>query len=235
MIIKLEKFEGPLALLLKMIEGEELDITTISLVKIADEYVSYIKTSHDINPEEIADFLVVAAKLLLLKSRALLPYLYPEEDEEVNDFAAQIKMYKEYLEATKSITQLINENRRMFGREFNKQSWLNKEKSFSPPPSITSEALRMVFEDVLSKVKPVEKLGRSTIEDHINIEDKIAYIKNLVGKKINFYFSSFIKTAQSRTEVIVGFLAILELMKQRDVIIDQIELFGEIEVKSKEI
>ncbi|MDD4412853.1 MAG: segregation/condensation protein A [Patescibacteria group bacterium] len=233
MIIKLEKFEGPLALLLKMIEGEELDITTISLVKIADEYVQYIKSAKDIDPEEIADFLVVAAKLLLIKSRALLPYLYPEEDEEIDDFEAQIKMYKEFLEAAKVIEKMVVSNRQMFAREFIKESWLNRQPSFSPPAKVTTEAMRMIFEDVIARSKPAEKITEATIEDHINIEDKINYIKDIVSKKINFYFSHFMKSAKSRTEVIVGFLAILELMKQRDIIIEQVDLFGEIEVKSK--
>ena len=233
MIVKLEQFEGPLALLLKMIEGEELDITTISLAKIADDYVSYIKGNKDINPEEIADFLVVAAKLLLIKSRALLPFLYPEADEEVDDFETQIRMYKEFLEASKQLEKIVAANRRMFAREIIKQSWLKKEKAFTPPPSVTAEGLRMVYEDIQSRIRPKEKLGEGTIAEQINIEDKIAHVRMMLSKKVNFYFSSFVKSARSRTEVIVGFLAILELMKQRDLIIDQLELFGDIEVRPK--
>ncbi|RLC38634.1 chromosome segregation protein ScpA, partial [Candidatus Falkowbacteria bacterium] len=75
MNIKLEKFEGPLSLLLKLIEREEMDITDISLARVAEDYVAYIREVENINPEEMADFLVVAAKLLLIKSKALLPYL----------------------------------------------------------------------------------------------------------------------------------------------------------------
>ncbi len=73
MTVKLEKFEGPLSLMLKLIEKEEMDITQISLAKIADEYVAYIRKSENIQPENMADFLVIAAKLLLIKSKALLP------------------------------------------------------------------------------------------------------------------------------------------------------------------
>jgi segregation and condensation protein A len=231
MDLTLEKFEGPLALLLKMIEAEELDITTVSLAKTADQFVQYIKANPSIDPEEIADFLVVAAKLLLIKSRALLPFLYPAEDEEVDDLEKQIKMYKDYLDAAKEVDKLAARGTTMFAREFAKVNWLNREKAFMPPPNAAAGNLRMIMEDVLARLAPTEQLGESVIVDHINIEDKIQEARNLLTKKVNFFFSDFIKKASSKTEVIVGFLAILELMRQREAIIDQLDLFGEIEVK----
>ncbi|NCN25866.1 hypothetical protein COT94_01690 [Candidatus Falkowbacteria bacterium CG10_big_fil_rev_8_21_14_0_10_37_14] len=233
MLIQLEKFEGPLALLLKMIEGEELDITTISLAKIADEYVAYIKNHPEIDPEEIADFLVVAAKLLLIKSRALLPYLYPAEDSEVDDFATQVRMYKEYLRASKLIEKLVATNQRSYLREFSKQSWSEAIPKFTAPTSITADRLRMIAEDIVARWSPAQKLDNSTLHDHMNIEDKIEHIRQLLSKNSYFYFNNFIKNAKSKTEVIVGFLAVLELMKQRDILIEQVALFGEIEVKLK--
>jgi len=228
MIIKIDKFEGPLYLLLQMIEEEKLDITEVSLVKIADQYISYIKTNKDIDPEHIADFLVVAAKLLLLKSRALLPYLYPQEDEVVDDFETQIKMYKEFLEATKGMSKLLGQQRMMFGREFNKQSLLLD--GFIPPKKLNITDLPMVFHDILGRLKPSEELGESTIKETIHIEDKINQVRDILSQKINFFFRDFIGQAKTKTEVIVGFLAILELMKQREVVIEQLAIFGEIEV-----
>lgn len=232
MIIILDKFEGPLSLLLKLIESEEMDITTISLAKIADDYIAYIKAAKDINPEEVADFLVVAAKLLLIKSRALLPYLYPTQDEEVDDFEAQIKMYKEFLDASRVLGKLATSGRRLYTREFSKPSWLKRQPKFTAPVGIDQAALKMVFEDLLSRLRPVEKIDETTIEDHINIEDKIAVIKATLLNKTKFYFSRFVSEARSKTEIVVGFLAVLELMKQQDVLIEQVELFGEIEVTS---
>lgn len=228
MIIKLDKFEGPLFLLLEMIEAEKMDVTEVSLVKIADQYIEFIKKNNDINPEAIADFLVVASKLLLLKSRALLPYLYPQEDEEVDDFEAQIKMYKEFLEATKVMSKMLGQGRIMFGREFNKASL--KLDGFVPPKKLNILDLPMVFNDILFRLKPVEKLGESSIQEEMNIEDKIRHVRDILNKKINFFFRDFVREAKSKTEVIVGFLAILELMKQREVMIEQLATFGEIEV-----
>jgi len=228
MIIKLDKFEGPLFLLLEMIEAEKMDITEVSLVKIADQYIAFIKQNKAIDPEAIADFLVVAAKLLLLKSRALLPYLYPQEDEEIDDFEAQIKMYKEFLEATKTVSKMLGQGRIMFGREFNKASL--KIDGFVAPKKLNIADLPMVFTDIISRLKPVEKLGESTIQEVMNIDDKIKQVREILTKKINFFFKDFIREAKSKTEVIVGFLAILELMKQREVMIEQLATFGEIEV-----
>jgi len=230
MIIKLDKFEGPFYLLLSLIEEEQLSITEVSLVKVADQYIEHIKKTSDIDPEQIADFLVVAAKLLLLKSRALLPYLYPAEDEEIDDFEAQIKMYQEFLTATKTITELLGKKHFMFARQFNRKSLLGAERGFIPPKNIGSADLVMVFEDLMSRLKPPEVLGEASIEKSVSIEEKIAHVRDIIKGKVNFIFSEIFTKAHSRTEVIVGFLAILELMKQREVLIDQTELFGEIEV-----
>jgi segregation and condensation protein A len=230
MIIKLDKFEGPFYLLLSLIEDESLSITEVSLVKVADQYIEYIKKTRDIDPEQIADFLVVAAKLLLLKSRALLPYLYPAEDEEIDDFEAQIKMYQEFLAATKTITELLGQKHFMFARQFNRKSLLGAERGFIPPKNIKSSDLVMVFEDLLARLKPPEALGEGSITEIVNIEEKIAHVRDIIKNKVNFIFSEIFTKAHSRTEVIVGFLAILELMKQREVVIEQVDLFGDIEV-----
>ena len=133
MNFKIDKFEGPLALLLQLIEKEELDITEISLAKIADQYIEYIRSCKGIGPEELADFLVVAAKLLLIKSRALLPFLKGEAEEEIEEFEHQLRMYKEFLEAAKKIEAIIGKKRFSFAREFNRQAFLASAHLFSPP------------------------------------------------------------------------------------------------------
>jgi len=103
MQIQIEKFSGPLDLLLKIVEQEDLDITQISLAKIADEYLRYLEKPGHIDPEDMADFLLVAAKLLVIKSRALLPNLAPEEEQEISELEAQLRMYKEFVEAARAL------------------------------------------------------------------------------------------------------------------------------------
>lgn len=229
MQIKLEKFEGPLGLLLKIIEKEELDITQISLSKIADEYVTYIRDpNNNIQPEAMADFLVVAAKLLLIKSRALLPYLQPEEEAEIEELEQQLKMYKEFLEATKKIEKMIGKKKFMFAREFNRKAILNNMKIFSPPAGVGPKELSAVFTDLLSRLQPPEKLEEEVLERKIHIEEKIMHIQQILVDRISVSFSQVLSKACSKTEIIVSFLALLELMKQRSVSVDQTGLFAEI-------
>jgi segregation and condensation protein A len=226
--IKINAFEGPLGLLLQLIEREEMDITQVSLAKIADQYISHITASDNIDPEEMADFLVVASRLLLIKSKALLPFIYPEEEEEIKDLEAQLKMYKEFLEAMKKIEAIIGKKKFMFPREFNRKAVLANLNLFSPPKNLTAEYMRMVFADLLGRVKLPEKLDEEKLERKINIEEKILAIQKMLIERIKFGFSKILKNAQSKTEIIVSFLAMLELAKQRNIAIDQVGLFEEI-------
>ena len=227
----LEKFDGPLSLLLQMIEQEELDITEISLAKIADQYIEYIKRAGIIDPEEMADFLVVAARLILIKSKALLPYLFPEEEEEIKEFEYQLKMYQEFLAATKKVAAIIGKKRFMFSRPFNRKALFFADKFFSPPKKLTAPDLAMVFNDLLGRIKPaVDILDEKILEPKISIDEKIAEIRKSVFERIQIKFSKILELAGSKTEIVVSFLAMLELIKQKEVIVEQAELFGEIEI-----
>lgn len=230
MNIKTEKFEGPLGLLLQLIEKEEMDITEISLSKIADQYIEKIRSNQAIRPEEMADFLVVAAKLLLIKSKALLPYLYPEEKEEIEEFTQQLRMYKEFLDASKKIEKLIGKKKFMFPREFNRQAILASINFFSPPKNITAGNLAEIFAEIISRVKPVEELEERALEKTVNIEEKILAIQQLLVNRIKFNFEHILENAENKTEIIVSFLAMLELIKQRDIIVVQDDLFGTMEI-----
>lgn len=231
---KLEKFEGPLSLLLQLIEKEELDITQISLAKIADQYIEYIRVSPNITPENMADFLVVATRLLLIKSRALLPFLYPEEEKEIEELELQLKMYKEYVEAMKKINKMIGKQHFMFAREFNRKAILAGAHLFSPPKTLTIEEMVMIMHDVITRLEPWEKLEERTIDDLVKIEDKILAIQRMLVDRIKLSFNKVMAEAKSKTEIIVSFLAILELMRQKEIMIDQEELFSEIMI-SKDV
>ena len=226
--IKLEKFEGPLYLLVKMIENEEMDIIQVSLAKIADQYVEYIRAAEQINADELADFLVVAARLLYIKSKALLPYIFPEEEDEGDELEKQLKMYKEYLEATKVIEEMLAQGNFMFAREFDKKALLANKPVFSPPKNVNGETMAMIFNDILNRLRPPEKLKEEKLHRQVSLEEKILHIQSEVMNKINLSFNRILEAAQSKTEVIVSFLAALELMRQRHVVLDQEIIFGEI-------
>lgn len=230
MILKLEKFEGPLGLLTKLIEREELDITEVSIAKVADQFIEYINSRSAIDPEETADFLVVASRLLLIKSKALLPYLYPEEEEEIHEFEQQLKMYQEFLAATKKVQEMIGEKRFMFSRPFNRRAIMSVEK-FSPPKDLKALMMGGIYEEIIDRIRPVEqRLKEEVLEHKINIEDKIIEIQQKLLSRIKVGFSNIMSGAKNKTEVIVSFLAMLELVRMREVDANQVELFGEIEI-----
>lgn len=237
MELNLEKFQGPLGLLLKLIEQEELDITEIALAKIADEYLEYVKGSSQIDPEEMADFLVMAARLLYIKSKALLPYLVSvEEEEDINELEKQLKMYKEFVEASVKISTLIGKKKFLFSPLIINKNFRRPKKektSFVPPKGLTAMLLADRFKELLERFAAKEEpLAEKSLGIKISIEERIDYIRDMLSKKIRFSFSQFLKTASSRTEVIVNFLAVLELAKQRELVFEQDELFSEIHILS---
>ena len=229
--IKIDKFQGPLNLLLQLIEKEEMDITQISLAKIADQYVNYIKNSPNIiKPDDMADFLVVAARLLLIKSRALLPYLYPEEEQEIEEFEQQLKMYKEFLDAMKGIEATLKKKKFMFAREFNKKAVLSLAQGisfFAPPKKLSAEDLSTIFKEIINSLEPKQQLEEEKLEYKVNIEDKIIVIQKMLINRIKVSFNKLLNNTKSKTEVIVSFLAMLELIKQRDIVVNQDGLFKE--------
>ena len=229
--IKIEKFQGPLNLLLRLIEKEEMDIAEISLAKIADQYIEYVRNAKQISPDEMADFLVVAARLLLIKSKALLPYLCAEEEEEeIRELENQLKMYKEFLEAAKGIDVLLGKKKFMFGREFNRKAVLNNLNVFFPPKKLLAKDMANVFDELIGGLEPIEKLEEKKLEHKVSIEDKILSIRQMVINRIKFNFNKILKHAKSKTEVIVSFLAMLELIKQRDIAVSQKGLFQDMEI-----
>lgn len=229
-----EKFSGPLGLLLSLIESEEMDITEIALAKIADEYVAYIRSSENIDPDEMADFLVVAAKLLFIKSKALLPYLYTKEDEEeVNDLERQLRMYKEFITASEKIREALAAKRFQFLPPLIK----NRRQQFNLPvftaplkvnPGVLREVLNNLLKALAKKIE--EKLPEARLEPKINIEDRIASIKQMLFEKVKVNFSKLLAASQTKTELIVNFLAVLELAKQKELNFEQDELFSEIHI-----
>ena len=231
MIIKIEeqKFEGPLFLLLKMIEDRELDITQINLAKIAEKYGKYIEEEKDnIDSNIIANFLVVAAKLLLIKSRALLPYLHTEEDEEeIDNFEKQIKIYKEFLNASENIKSILEKGDFMFSKNFNKKD-ISLSIKFSPPEKINQNIIFQTFLEFLRRIKPKEeKFQEEKIQIRVSVEEKISQIKEKLQKLKKFNFNEIV-SFQEKNEVIVSFLAILELAKQKQISIKQNDIFANI-------
>jgi len=228
--IKLNQFSGPLELLLKMIEKEKMDITEISLSQVTDQYLDYIK-SKEISPDEISDFLVVASRLILIKSRVLLPYLHPEEDEDTEEFTARLKMYKSFLEASAKLEAQIAQKKAMFARDSNIKNL--KEVKFLPAnikPADLKQTFNIFLTNLKRQLKP--KLEEQSLEKEIHIEDKILEIRKIIFNKIKINFKQILNKTKSKTEVVVSFLGLLELVKQRDVAVVQNGLFEDILIEN---
>lgn len=232
---KTEKFQGPLALLLQLIEKEEMDITEVALAAIADQYVSYVEESEEIDPEEVADFLVIAARLLYIKSKALLPYLsLDEEEDDASELERQLKMYKEFVDASLKIKEMIATAQPLFAPEFSKKFKRHQipQESFSPPQGLGAQDLRSTWLNIVSRLKKESerKLPEEKLEAKVSLDERISHIRNLLKEKLQMSFHHLLHKAQSKVEVIVDILALLELAKQREIIFEQEELFSEIKV-----
>jgi len=222
-------FEGPLDLLLDLIEREKLDITDVSLAQVADQFLEYLEGNENIGPESLADFLLVAGKLILIKSKAILPLLELEEGEEmdIEKLKWQLREYQRFKEISKEIKKLENRKKMFFSRD----SYLGINTVFCPPEKLLSQDLMSVFENVLKKLPKFEKLAQETIKKVISIKDKIEHLKQSLTQRIEITFREATTGFSSKVEVIVTFLAMLELVRKNVVIIEQTEMFGEIKIK----
>lgn len=226
--IKIEKFEGPLDLLLQLIEQQQLDITQVALSQVTDQYLEYLRRMEERQPTELADFLVVAAKLLVIKSRALLPYLTWEEEEEGEDLEKQLKMYRIFVEASKNIEGLLKKRHFSF---FRPKPPVTEEIIFSPPKKLTKNEMAKIFKEIISKLQPVVALPQEALRKAISIKERIEKIRNLIVQKGICTFDEIISGQCTKAETIVNFLALLELVKQREVLVDQEGLFNQIQFK----
>jgi segregation and condensation protein A len=225
--VKVEKFEGPLDLLLQLIEGADLDITEVSIADVAEQFMAYLLAVEEKNPEELADFLVVATKLLLIKSRVLLPNVVLDDEENADDLALQLKMYKEYLDASKKIEQILLDKNILFARA---KIPLDIEVIFNPPKNLTTEKIKELLKGLIADMEPFIKLPEKSLERAVSIKEKINEIRNKILSKINTSFRELVGDSKNRTDLIVTFLGLLELVKQRVVSVKQDEMFEDISV-----
>lgn len=224
--VKLEQFQGPLALLLELIEQEKLDISTIALAAVTDGYLKHLDAHPGMPPEDMADFLVVASRLLLIKSRILLPFL--AQEEEADDLEAQLKIYKEYLDASKRVEAMIASRRFAFVHE----KLPAVEIGFSPPERLTAAHLADLYRLVIARLEPIIRVPRIILEKAASIQEKIRDLRAALGRAASVSFRSFVAGAGTRTEIIVCFLALLELVKQRAATVAQEKRFDDILVKA---
>ncbi len=228
-LFRIERFEGPLDLLLQLVEEEKLEISNISLATVADQFVSYVNDRPGIPLEEVADFLVIAAKLMYLKSKLLFPTFVDPEMEEGPDLAAQLQRYQQYVHAAKQIEQIWNSGQRSFARE--RRAVRRTDVHFAPPPSLNVEMLSDVMRRVILRLEPLRKLPQVAIERVVTIQERIRGLFSRVKDHANTTFRDFVGRKATKAEVLVTFLALLELVKQRFVRVSQGDAFQDIDIE----
>ncbi len=227
--VHLAVFEGPLDLLLHLIEQQELDITAVSLTQVTDQYLSYLRLVQQVRPDDLADFVRIAARLLLIKSRALLPRppakgVEQEEDEDVGEeLVRRLREYRRF----KWVAQMLQERERRGMRAYTRTT--------TPPPvpqprlspdDVSLAGLIASLRELLSAEDTDTTPGIHPFT--ITIDDKIARIVELLQAYQTLTFDLLLDDPTSREEIIVSLLAVLEMIRARRIAVRQEKLFGPI-------
>ena len=225
-------YEGPLDLLLHLIERAELDITTISLAMVTDQYLHYIHGLENAHPEEISAFLVIAAKLVQIKSEALLPrppVREPDEEDPGTALVEQLRLYKRYKEIAGWMMQR---------QELGLRTYLR----VAPPPKVEAKLdlsnltladLFAAAEAAFGREKEKKSLGTVISAPRVTIREKIDLITRTLQNVQRASFRGMVGDKATRVEIVVTFLALLELVKRYHVEAHQESLFGDIEFEKR--
>lgn len=231
MKIKLKQFEGPLDLLLQLIEEQKLNITEISLAQVTEQFLLYMRSLTTLRPQDLASWLVVAAKLLVIKSRSLLPALkLPEEEiEDATNLTWQLYQYKRYKEAAKFLNRLQQGGRQSFTRQV---SFIQKV-AFYPDPAANPATLRNVMKYLAKTLEAFQAVPKKILEEVVTISEKINELQREITEKVETRLRDLLASARSKTEVIVTFLALLELVKQKILTVEQEASFSDIIIRKR--
>lgn len=246
--VNLTKFSGPLDLLLSLIEEKKLAISEISLSQVTDQFLEYLAQLKDKSVSEnmlgaeyqriLADFLVVASRLILIKSRSLLPNLVLSEDEEgdIKELEERLKIYQQFKLLGRGLGRFAKDRVPFFSREY----FLNLpiiygEQSrtiFYPPKNVSSEKLFKIYEAFIKTLPQIEKLEEQSLARVITIEEKLKELTERINMATEASFADISFGVKSKIDVILTFLAMLMLFRNRALDVSQDKLFGDIKIKT---
>ena len=226
-IVKQEHFEGPLDLLLTLIEKRKLFVNDIALAKVTDDFIEHIRAFDNFPLADSANFILIASTLLLIKSKSLLPSLdlTSEEEQSVHDLETRLKIYKEIKQASGGV-------RALFGKEMifqPAQAGLRSRFSvsvFSPDSSMTMSSIAAAIAHLIHALPKKELLPKAVVQKVISLEEMIVHLTERVTKSLKMSFREFAKNnskdgkngiadgRENKVNIIVSFLAMLELVKQ---------------------
>jgi len=239
--VKLQTFEGPLDLLLHLIEQAEVDIYDIPIAEITDQYLTYIYSMQEFKIDIASEFLVMAATLLSIKSRMLLPKheepIYDPLDqmeEEIDpreELIQRLIEYKRYKLASEALKEMEFKRNQVYTRPAEDlHQFLTEDYDLQPSYNLSILQLYIAFQSVWKK-KQDENRITTVAKEEISVNEKMEDILALLlSRSSPLYFSQLFQSAWSRAEMVVTFLAILELIKQKRILIRQPRNFDEIEI-----
>ena len=239
--LKLQVFEGPMDLLMHLIEKNKIDIYDIPIVTITDQYLEYVRQMEHSDMNVTSEFLVMAATLLDIKSRMLLPREEDEEGEEEDPRDELVRRLLEY-KMYKYMSEELREKSRHAGYSYFRPQDLPEEvRSYVPPLNYeeligdrTAQSLESVFKEVLkrkkSRVDPIRSGFGKIQKEEISVADKTLFIRAYLASHPHADFREMLEREDSKEEIIVTFLVVLELMKNQMIRITQEETFGKIAI-----
>ncbi|MBN1582837.1 MAG: segregation/condensation protein A [Anaerolineae bacterium] len=228
--VRLPIFKGPLDLLLHLIEQQELDITAVSLAQVTDQYLDYLRIIENVRPDDLADFIVVAARLMLIKSRALLPQppkIDEQDDDAGDDLIRQLVEYRRFKQIAQFLSQRDQAGAHMYPRTVPvsrlSQTWTPRLDLGETTLNDLVDALQSLLQQEL-ETDP----GLDVVLHTMTIEQKIEQIQASLQLNRVLTFHSLLTNARSKMEIVVTLLAVLEMIRARRIAVNQEHLFGEI-------
>ncbi len=230
--IKTEVFEGPMDLLLSLIEKRKLLVNDVSLAKVTDDFISYLQNREAYSIKDTSDFLLVASTLLLIKSRSLIPSLNLSEEEktDIRDLELKLKIYKKI----KELSIFIKSN---FGKKIIFFPNARKaEPVFSPSPEMNKENISKAIFEVIKNLPKFDIKPKLKVTKVISLEEMITNLTKRVQSSLKMSFKDFSGIGKAeKVNVIISFLAMLELVKQGIIEVNQKEKFDDIHMETKHV
>lgn len=231
--IRTEAFEGPLDLLLSLIEKRKLLINDISLSEVSNDYLTYLEQHQEYPIAETAQFVLVGSTLLLIKSKSLLPVLSltAEEQTSIEDLETRLKVLDRYKKAARSLSTIHN-----IHPLFTKRHMRKMEIVFSPLAGMSTASLHESMQRVLQNLpeqKP--KLADATIAKVVSLEEMMVQLTERINQGLQISFRQFSHSAQGKVNIIVSFLAMLELVRQGVIRVEQETNHGDITMHADQV
>jgi segregation and condensation protein A len=231
--IKTPTYEGPLDLLLDLIEKKKLFISDISLAQVTDDFISHIQQFESLPMGESAHFILIASTLLLIKSKSLLPQLILSEEEkgDMQDLELRLKIYQRIKESSVHIGELFGKN-----VIFTQSHARPVTPVFAPDAECTLEKSLYLLKDLIDRLPKKENLPQVVVQKVISLEDMIGTLTTRITSQLRMSFKSFAgEHRENKVNFIVSFLAMLELVKQGIVHVTQESNFSDIHIETKEV